>query len=282
MRILFVVNLEKRNAKNCAEQAIQVLESSGAECYLEAAQSDVFDSKKFRFAHLEESYGDFDIIVAVGGDGTIMDVGKQAVLFDKPVLGINAGRLGFMAGVEADNFSCLTSLVSGNYVEQPRMLLEVIHQSEFQSETYIAVNDLLIAKSALTSIIDVDILCDGKLVNEYRADSILFATPTGSTAYSLSNGGPIADPMLSYISMSPICPHSFASRTYLFQPGSQLSARLGANNRNQAYFLVDGQVISELKKKDSIKITASQRKMRLISLNHRSFYEVVSQKFVVN
>ncbi|MBC5787290.1 MULTISPECIES: NAD(+)/NADH kinase [Clostridiaceae] len=282
MKILFNLNLEKENTKQCTEQAVSILEQAGAECFLEYGMASVFDDS-YHYADKEATMADFDLIVAVGGDGTIMDVGKQAALYDKPVLGINSGRLGFMAGVETDDLTPLQQLVTGDYTEQPRMLLEIVLKAKHGVvQRYIAVNDLLITKAALSSLIDVDVLCGEKLVNEYRADSILFATPTGSTAYSLSNGGPIADPTLSYISMSPICPHSFASRTYLFHENTVLTVKLGDKNRNSAYLVIDGQVGAELGQNDIVEITASQRKMRLISLNNKEFYEVVSKKFVVS
>lgn len=277
MKVLFFINIKKKNAKNTAEKAGQILTSAGVECFMGKKYARFFENGCFQWLENDQK-GQFEFFISIGGDGTIMEVAKEAVAWNKPLLGINAGRLGFMAGLEAVELERLPNLLKGRYEEQNRMLLEVHHSS--LRESFLAVNDAVITKPILNNVIDVSIECNKKRVIEYRADSVLFSTPTGSTAYALSNGGPIADPTLEFISMSPICPHSLLSRTYIFEPQKQLSVHLGKGGLPTAHLLVDGRIAANLDSLDKITISKSEKTLRLIMLHQRGFYQVVGQKFI--
>lgn len=282
MKLFFTVNLQKGRAKEVAVACCCLLTQAGASCFLSDSHRAAFQDSGFQFVPDDTPLDPFDFMVAIGGDGTIMGMGKKAVLYDKPILGINAGRLGFMAGLETEDLAPICRLLSGDFIEQPRLLLEITVENKEKKEQFIAINELLITKSSLSGVIDLEISCREKPVSTYRADGILFSTPTGSTAYALSNGGPIADPLLEYISMSPICPHSFDSKTFLFSPQDTLVATLGAQNRNRAFAVVDGQPFKEIHLGDRVLIRASEKKLRLITLNHRPFFQVVAEKFIAN
>ena len=279
MKILFTVNLNKPDAKAITEQAVKILREHGAVCLLDSKNQSAFDWPSCDCVNFSQLCGDFDMIVTVGGDGTIMNAAKYSVFYDKPLLGINAGRLGFLAGLENTDLDKLPLLLEWNYVEHPRMMLKVIHVFKNGELHYTALNDAVLAKAALSSVIDVQVQYGQRGKMDYRCDSIIFSTPTGSTAYALSNGGPIADPDLSFIALAPICPHSLVSRTLLFSERSVIQVQLGEDNRTDAFLLIDGKNVGQVMPDDHILIQQCENRLRLISLDHREFYEVVSKKF---
>lgn len=272
MKFFFIVNLKKKRAKECAQKAISVLERAGGACVLEDTNRSAFGDS-YRFGSLQELFL-YDIVIAVGGDGTIMSAAKYAAVAGKPLLGLNAGRLGFLSGAEVDEMEKLKRLLTGEYKKCKRMLL----QAQLGDQCFVAVNDCLICKPALGSIIDVSVYEGKHSVMDYRADSVLFSTPIGSTAYALSNGGPVADPDLKFISMSPICAHSLVSRTYLFREQAVLTAQLGSGSK--AYLLADGNEVAALDSKSMIQIQRSSHELCLLYLEDLPFFEIVQRKFL--
>lgn len=228
--------------------------------------------------YLDESsiYKEADVIIAVGGDGTILHAAMQAVKRQIPVLGVNTGRLGFMAGLEVYELDKLKYIVDGQYEIDSRMMLEI--KTESRSGVYYALNDAVISKGELSRIIDITLECNGREVGNYRADGIIVSTPTGSTAYSLSAGGPIVDPGLESIGITPICPHSLISRTILFEPDSILYIYPHNIRDKDAYLTVDGINIIKLKEREKVTISRSNLKTKLIKLKDTSFYEVLNKK----
>lgn len=274
MRFLFFVNLNKKNARNYTLCAAKILMEAGADCYItESSYDDSFSELKTAKAD-EAAY--FDVIIAVGGDGTIMSAAEIAAMADKPVLGINAGRVGFLSGVEADDPKKLLKLLDGKFVQRRRMLMQI----DFKDKKLIAVNDAVISKPNLSTIIDLSISCDGSPALSYRADAVLFSTPTGSTAYALSNGGAVADPELNFISVSPICPHSLIFRPYLFSDRAVLKATLG--EKNHGHLIVDGKPASSLDGADEVIISKSSVELKLLTLKDYKFFELVKQKFLTD
>jgi NAD+ kinase len=222
-------------------------------------------------------YQNADIVVALGGDGTILHIAKRAAMSDLPVLGINIGRLGFMAGLEVDELDGLQRLTGGDFVTDERMMLE-IKLSGHKELTYFALNDAVISKGALSRIIDIGISCDGRPIGDYRSDGVIVSTPTGSTAYSLSAGGPVIDPILESIAVTPICPHSLVSRTVLFAPQTMVGLQMGRLNDKEAYLTVDGQDSVKLLEYEKVFAVKANKKARLIRLKDISFYEVLYNK----
>lgn len=273
MRVLFFVNLDKKNAQQCTLRAIESLTNAGAECFVtRTSASGLLES--FPIAEKEEA-SLFDFIVAVGGDGTIMETAKTAAYVGKPLIGINTGRLGFLSGVEGQEPEKLLRLFNNQFTKHHRMLLEI----DVNGQSFTAINDLVVTRPKLTNIMDLSVFCAGKRVIHYRADSVLFSTPTGSTAYALSNGGPITDPDLYFISMSPICPHSLISRPYLFSDKAVLEATPGEGN--DAYLLVDGQLVASIESGTRVTIKKSEKELQLLTLDDHAFFEVVKRKFLI-
>ncbi len=274
MRIFFVINSSKLEAIDNAKKAISILNSLECECAVERNIFEFF--KKCAIAEDIDNIYKYDFIIAVGGDGTIIAASEYAAKYDIPVLGINSGHMGFLCGLERHDLEKLEKILKNQYNEKKRMLLEV----EYGKNKYIAVNDVVFTKPVLGSLIDLKIFESGNFVIEYRADSVLFSTPTGSTAYALANGGPVADPNLDFISMSPICAHSLASRTYLFSKNAELVVKIG--NRNKTHMVVDGVELDLLDKGSEVKIRKSDKKLKLVYLEDIPFFDLVRKKFLPN
>lgn len=227
---------------------------------------------------LNELYTSSDVIVVLGGDGTILHAAKKAALSGVPVLGINIGTLGFMAGLEVDELDKLELLTQGKFNIDERMMLRIVFDSR-PGTVYYALNEAVIARDTLSKIIDIDICCDSRRIGKYRADGIIVSTPTGSTAYSLSAGGPIVDPVLECMELTPICPHSFVSRTVMFSPTSQIGLKIQDLENKEAYLTIDGLNSIELKADERVTITKATQKAKIIRLKDLSFYEVLYNKF---
>lgn len=228
-----------------------------------------------RLLPAEDIYAEADCIVALGGDGTILHVSKRAAARSLPVLGINVGRLGFMAGLEPTELDRLELLVRGAYTVDSRMMLEVRAEG---MEPTLALNDAVLCKGALSRIIDVRVRSDGHEVGLYRADGLIVFTPTGSTAYSLSAGGPVVDPAFESIGLTPICPHSLISRTILFSPDTCLSFVAERLEDREAFLVLDGKRTLQLRAGMTVEVRRARQKTRLVRLKDLSFYEVLNSK----
>ena len=279
MKIAIIVNLSKSKAVACAESICNLLYDNGArlcalkECadYLEFEQIEYFDTIDALFAFC-------DIAVTVGGDGTIIHAAKYAAAADKPLIGVNVGRLGFAADLEAEDIGALKRLLSGDYITENRILLDIEVQSKGPSKHYLAVNDAVVAHGQLSKIVDLSLCLNGEEISKYRADGILFSTPTGSTAYSLSAGGPIISPQMDCILMTPVCPHSLFSRSVLFDGESTLSVSAKIPEGCSCLLTVDGEVNINIAEGDRVIVRKSVRSLKLISINKLNFYRKLNQK----
>lgn len=227
----------------------------------------------------DELHSQVDVIAALGGDGTILHVAKNTAESGTPVLGVNIGRLGFMAGVEINELDGLKKLVSGDFITDDRMMLEISVDCGGKIKKYHALNDAVVSKGALSRILDITISCNGRQVGNYRADGVIISTPTGSTAYSLSAGGPVIDPILESMAVTPICPHSLISRTILFAPQNVIGLQPQKLSDREAYLTVDGQESLKLENCENVLVSKAKNKARLIRLKDISFYEVLYNKF---
>jgi len=228
------------------------------------------------FSLLEQA----DYCVAVGGDGTIIHMAKHAAMANKPVLGINLGRLGFLATMEMGQLSLLEKLFTGEYDIEERMMLKVTLQRENETQTWLALNDAVVSKGSLSRMIEFSISNRDKPVGAYRADGIIAATPTGSTAYSLSAGGPIIDPRISCIALTPISSHSLFSRSIMFREDSKLYLTPSGIDEQKMYLTVDGEQSVPIFRTDILTIEKSDLPVRLINLTGKAFYEVINEKLL--
>ncbi len=230
-------------------------------------------------ADAEALFSACDIAIALGGDGTIIHCAKHAAAFGKPVLGINCGRLGFMAGLETNELDKLQCLIDGTYDTEYRMMLDIALTRDENTVHYSALNEAVISRDALTRMIEIDVSNHGVLMPRYQADGLIVSTPTGSTAYSLSAGGPVVDPALNCLLLTPICPHSLHTRPYIFNDDACLSVQPRWREDGPRVFLtVDGEQAVAIENGATIRVMRSQNRAALIKLQQQSFYEILDRK----
>lgn len=235
--------------------------------------------KNFSYLPLEQVYAEADILIVLGGDGTILEAARRAAQRGTPILGINLGRLGYMAELELAELDQLTRLFSGDYILEKRSMLrvELLSNGELRSFCY-ALNDAVISNGSVSRIIDLELSEDGNRVATYRADGLIIATPTGSTAYSMSAGGAIVDPRVKCFCVTPVCPHSFIARPLIFSDNATLEVRNICAREKMLYLTVDGRMNFELYRNQIVRITKSSMQTNLIRLKSCGFYKKLWQK----
>lgn len=236
--------------------------------------------KDLRFSRLERELPGADMLICFGGDGTILHMAKTATRNNLPILGVNIGTMGFMAELESGELQELARIAKGEYAIEERMMLDVsVYRDRDIIFHDICLNDVAITKGAVARIIHLAVNCDGVQALECGGDGVIIATPTGSTAYSLSAGGPIVEPAANSILITPICSHDVASRCIVASDKRELSVMLTKNNRRNAYLSADGGKTVRMNMGDVATIRKSQMTTKLVRLKDRSFYDVVSMKF---
>ena len=232
------------------------------------------------FFDTDELIENCDIVIVVGGDGTTLNVAKAASLHNKLTLGINAGRLGFMSGLERDELSLLNRLVSGEYEVEERMMINARLMSENGIQDFICLNDAVITRGVLARLIDVTVKSDGRVITKNRADGMIIATPTGSTAYSMAAGGPVVSPDNSCFVVTPICPHSLVNRSIVFSSDKELEITVENDKNNTSYLSIDGEKSVTVTKNSKIIISKSEYVAKLIKIKPESFYEILNKKLL--
>ncbi|HMD31189.1 MAG TPA: NAD(+)/NADH kinase [Candidatus Acidoferrales bacterium] len=220
-----------------------------------------------------------DLAVVLGGDGTLLAAARALDEHDIPVLAINLGGLGFLTSFpREDLYAALELALAGNYRISERVLLEVaLERGGTTSARHRALNDVVINKAAMARILDLDLYFDGGYACSYKADGIIFATPTGSTAYSLSAGGPILYPYVGAFVVTPICPHALSNRP-LVVPDTMKIELVVASGQEAAFLTIDGQVGVELHDGDRVVVTKSRNKFRLVRPPGKLYFEILRAK----
>jgi NAD+ kinase len=235
---------------------------------------------KVVFENIQTIYEYAELIIVLGGDGTIMDSACKAAERRTPILGINLGRLGYLAELEMSELDLLDEVMKGNYTVDKRAMLkaEIISKNK-EPQISCALNEAVISNGSIARIIDLQLSEGGRVVNTYRADGLIVCTPTGSTAYSMSAGGPIADPRLSCFCVTPICPHMMNARPILFPDDVVLEVKHICKREKVLYLTLDGRNNYELLKNDVVRISKSDLYVSIIHVKNRSFYEKMRYKF---
>lgn len=236
--------------------------------------------KDLRFSKLERELSRADAIICFGGDGTILHMSKTATRAGLPILGVNIGTMGFIAELENTELDQLKRLATGEFTIDKRMMLDVTVQRDRDILFHdICLNDAVITKGAVARIVHLAVECDGVQAMECGGDGVIIATPTGSTAYNLSAGGPIVEPEAHSILITPICAHDMGSRCMVASDRRLIQIKLTHNARRNAYLSVDGGKSVRLNMGDVTTVKKSNLQTKLIRLKDRSFYDVVNQKF---
>lgn len=236
--------------------------------------------KDIRFNRLDREMPNAEMVICFGGDGTILHMAKAAARRDIPILGVNIGTMGFMAELESSEMDKIARIASGDYTMDVRMMLDVTIQRDRDIIYHdICLNDVAITKGSVGRIVHLNVKCDGVTAMECGGDGMVIATPTGSTAYSLSAGGPIVEPDARNIILTPICAHDMISRSIVVSDKRNVTVQMIQNARRNAYLSVDGGKAIRMNMGDTAIIKKSNLETKLVRLNDRSFYEVLNTKF---
>lgn len=280
MKTVIYPNFSKKNAYETSAKVCSMLHNMGFGVMCDEALKEHFPKAGYvEFKPILKAAEECDMIIAVGGDGTILEASEYAAGFNKLLLGINTGRLGFMASMETDELYNLSKLMSGNYTVENRMMLDCEFVQGDKSEHFTALNDIVIS-AQYARLSDFYVTANGAEVSSVRADGLIFSTPTGSTAYALSAGGPILEPDLECILMTPVCPHSLVSRPMLFSTGKKLEVTHKTRDSISLCLSVDGRMSGSLGRDDKVIVSKSDKLLRLIDITGNSFYNAVNRKLI--
>lgn len=266
-----------------ARDAMQVLKNAGMQVKL-CLPFDVDRTcelpRDLHFSRLDREMQTADIVVCFGGDGTILHMAKSATRRGIPLLGVNIGTMGFLAELESTELDQLALLGTDSFTIESRRMLDVTVQRERDIIFHdISLNDVVITKGAVARIVYLSVKCDGVPAMECGGDGVIVATPSGSTAYSFSAGGPIVEPEAENILITPICAHEMGARCIVASDRRVVTVELARNARRNAFLSVDGGKALRLNMGDVTTIRRSKLETKLVRLKQRSFYDVCSAKF---
>lgn len=279
MTVSLYVNLTRENAQKVAEDVIKELEVLNVKVIMPEEFHGKFAGVEFMPSN------DFircsDLLISIGGDGTIIHSAHRAAVYDKPILGINAGNLGFLAGLEKEELHLLKALISDDYSVDSRMMLSVKHYEgeEFLKE-YICLNDVVVARGNSLRLCDVEAKSEGKRIFDYQADGLIASTPTGSTAYSLSAGGPVVDTSIESMILTPICNHSLFSRSMIFRADRTIELSVNNPESSLPFFSCDGENGVAMGKDSRLLVTRSEKYAKIIRIKSDSFADILSHKLI--
>ena len=284
MKIVLSSNPYRDKGLRVALEAKRILEHAGAQTVLclpfQPKKGDRLDlPRQTALSLLEKELPCADLLVCFGGDGTILHAARDATMCGVPILGVNTGSVGFMAELERGELPLLTPLAHGMYTIEERMMLDVrvLRGSKVIYEDS-ALNDAVISKGSMARVAEMEVLADRVKVTGLTGDGVIVATPTGSTAYSMSAGGPIVEPTSKSIIVTPVCAHQLAARAMVLAPERVVTVQLPRGNRKYLYLSVDGGKAVRLTGGDRVEITRGARSTQLVRLADRSFYQVINQK----
>lgn len=278
LKIGIIPNMEKDEDLILTENITKWLIEKKAEVMLNKNIATLIAKSELGF-HNEEIFTVADMIIVLGGDGTLLNIARQSASYDVPLFGINLGHLGFLTEVEAeDMYLALENLISGEYEIERRMMLEAtVEKDSIQLEKSIALNDVGITKGPFSRIISLGVYINDNFVDLYSADGVIVSSPTGSTAYSLSAGGPIVSPDVKILIITPICPHTLHSRSIVVSNEDVVKIEVCKNN-TEVMLTLDGQQGYKVKSGDIVTVRQSQYYTNLVKLKGRSFFQVLRQK----
>ncbi len=275
MVVAVIPNLDKRGASEVVEKLGKLLKEENIDAFI----PDSICGTDFKSAPEEELFKIADIIVTIGGDGTIIRFAKRAAKDNKPILGINAGRMGYLANIEQNELNLIKKLKTGEYSVENRMMLNVsiVENGKVIGE-YNALNDAVVTSGYISRIVDITASVGVDSIS-YRADGLIVSTPTGSTAYSMSAGGPIIDPNTENFCITPICSHSLSAKPIILGADKTVKLKAFSKKRTDIYLTLDGRKVAAIKPFTEVYIKKCEQTVKLIRLNDRSFYKTLSHKF---
>ncbi len=277
-----VPNLSRQHAEEVTINVCEELKKLGADFAMCDEFKPIFGELCSKYISEDELYRSASVVIAIGGDGTIINCAKKASAFSKPILGINAGRVAFMAGLESQELEYLDRLIAGDYTVDKRMMLNasIVVENQIINEIN-CVNDVFVGRSQNVNMVNLKVFCNGALVSDYYSDGIILSTPTGSTAYSLSAGGPVIDPLIESILLTPVCPHSLFQRPMIFRSESVLEI---ANDTapGTAFVFFDGGEGYPISENCKVIVRKSDKTADFIRIKSDTFVDILNTKLRSN
>ena len=279
MRFFIIPNMTRENAFSVTQSAIKELLKLNCDVLMDSAlENDFSKCGGICFGEQEALLKTADVVISVGGDGSFINAAKIATDIDKPVLCINAGKLAYLACLESDELKLLSKVVKGEYITEKRMMLSVSILDKTDRIIYHSncINDAVVSRSGVIRIMKLSVSCNGAPLIDYMADGAIISTPTGSTAYSLSAGGPVIDPCVESILLTPVCAHSVFSRSVVLGGNSELE--ITHDNSGEAILSCDGQSAVVIPEGAVVSVKRSEKCASFIKIKNDTFIDVLNKK----
>ena len=269
-KVLIIVNISKNESLSLSKQITEFLNSRGIEC----------DSLSFDGFNQNTPFKDYEFVITLGGDGTVLYAARNCVEYDVPVFPVNLGQFGFMASVQQNEWKkCLEDFLSGQAPFQYRSMLSIkLYRDKQLIHQGLGLNDVVISAKHTARTVAMEVLFDGDHLCRLKSDGVIICTPTGSTAYSASAGGPIVDPVLDAVVMTPINSFSLSSRPIVLHPDGILSINIQPCRTREICMITDGQEPVTLMAGDEIKIQRLERKIKIICCTQEKFFNALRSK----
>ena len=279
MKFFIIPNMTRENAKSVTTATIEELLKLGCDVLMDSSLEQAFsECSAVFFGEQSSLISDCDIVISIGGDGSFINAAKIATDNNKPVLCINAGKLAYLACLERDELELLSRVVKGEYITEKRMMLSVSILDKSDRIIYHSncINDAVVSRSGVIRIMKLSVSCNGAPLIDYMADGAIIATPTGSTAYSLSAGGPVIDPCVESLLLTPVCAHSVFSRSVVLGGNSELE--ITHDNSGEAILSCDGQSAVIIPEGAVVAVKKSEKCASFIKIKSDTFIEVLNKK----
>jgi NAD+ kinase len=278
-RVGLIANPEKPDVARLLKRAITALTQVKRTVVLEAGTAALLNQPAATARSMAELAGSTDLLLVLGGDGTMLKVAREVAGLPTPILGINAGNLGFLTAVSPNHLlASLRRIWAGKFQLEERALLEATVQRGSERIPLLALNDFVLSRGQTSRLIELEVRINGELLTRYRCDGFIASSPTGSTAYSLAAGGAIVSPDAEVLTLTPICPHTLSIRPLVVNLSASVAVKV-VSPRLVATVAADGQQQIDLSTGDTVTISRSQRTVRLLRLDGTSFYSTLRQKF---
>ena len=284
MRVILSSNPYRDRGMRAARQAREILEGVGVECMFclpfELGQGSHMElPRDLTFLDQQQELTRADMLICFGGDGTLLHAAKDATIHNVPILGVNMGSVGFMAELEEGELAKLSRLAAGEYSVEQRMMLRVrVIRGKQVVVDELALNDAVVSKGSIGRVAEVEVSADGVTISHMTGDGVVVATPTGSTAYSMSAGGPIVEPTSDTLIVTPVCAHQLSARPLVVAPERTISVQLPRKSRKSVYLSMDGGKSVRISGNDRVEICRATSRTRLVRLSDRNFSQLLNQK----
>ena len=279
MKFFIIPNMTRANAHSVTVSLINALSALDCQSFMDLSLKECFVGfDDISFGETNSLMAECDIVISVGGDGSFINAAKIATEYNKPLLCVNAGKLAYLACLESDESELLSKVVKGEYITEKRMMLSVCVLDKNDRIIYHSncINDAVVSRSGVIRIMKLSVSCNGVPLIDYMADGVIVSTPTGSTAYSLSAGGPVIDPCVESILLTPVCAHSVFSRSVVL--GGNSCLEITHDNSGEAILSCDGQSAVVIPEGAVVTIRRSEKCASFIKIKNDTFIDVLNKK----